>query len=186
LVETIHCTLGAGFPVAAAVNVAVAPASTVAALGWLEICGATSTVRVAGAVDVVPTPFVKTASYWSPLSAATALKLSVGDVAPATSTHVPPLDTIHRTVGAGFPVAAAVKTAAAPASTVVAAGWLETSGAKSTVSVAGLVVAVPALFVKTASYSLPLSAATALKLSVGDVAPATSPHVPPLLLDTIH
>ena len=39
-VLTCHCTVGAGFPVAAAVNVAVAPAATVTFAGLIVIAGA--------------------------------------------------------------------------------------------------------------------------------------------------
>ena len=76
-------------------------------------------------------------------------------VAPATSLQlVPPsVLTCHCTVGVGVPVAAAVKVAFAPAVTVWLAGWVVTCGcwaAAVTVSVAALLVAVPAALVNTA------------------------------------
>ena len=59
----------------------------------------------------------------------------------------------HCTVGAALPLAAAVKLAVLPAMTVWLAGFMVTAGAHWTTSVAGEVVAEPAMFVKTASYS---------------------------------
>ena len=72
---------------------------------------------------------------------------------------VPPLVlTSHCTVGVGLPLAAAVKVAVLPALTVWSAGFVVTVERSPTVNVAAVLVAVPALLVKTASYSLPLSA----------------------------
>lgn len=58
------------------------------------------------------------------------VRLSVFDVAPATFAKAPPFAlTCHCTVGAGFPVAAAVNVAVAPAATVTFAGFVVTAGA---------------------------------------------------------
>ena len=66
----------------------------------------------------------------------------------------PPLVlTCHCTVGAGVPVAAAVKVTGWPAVTVWLIGLVVTTGAALTVSVAAVVVAVPTLLVKTARYT---------------------------------
>lgn len=57
------------------------------------------------------------------------MKLKVVDVAPATAVNPLPLFTIHCTVGVGFPLAAAVNVAVAPAVTVTGAGFVVTTGA---------------------------------------------------------
>ena len=62
----------------------------------------------------------------------------------------PSVLTIHCTVAAGLPLAAAVKVAVPPALTVCAVGLVVTVGAKSTVNIAELLVAEPPLLVKTA------------------------------------
>ncbi len=99
----------------------------------------------------------------------------------------PSVDTCHWTVGAGLPDAAAVNVAVWPTGVVTLAGCVVTVGAKSTVSVAGLVVAAAAVFVNTARYSLPFCEAVVLdSVSVADVAPDTLVNVLPLLVDTCH
>ena len=111
------------------------------------------TVRVAALVVAVPTLLVKTAWYSSPFWAAVVvLRVRVVLVAPEMLLKVEPPSvlTCHCTVGVGLPLAAAVKVAVWPAVTVWLAGWVVTVGAKSTVRVAALVVAVPTLLVKTA------------------------------------
>ena len=139
--ETCHWTAGAGEPEAAAVKVAVAPAATLWAAGWVVIWGAVAvavTVRVAAVVVAVPAPLVKTARYWFWFWAlVTAPRLSVVAVAPSMSAKLaPPLvETCHWTAGAGAPEAAAVKVAVAPAATLWAAGWVVIWGAVATVTV---------------------------------------------------
>ncbi len=100
------------------------------------------------------------------------------------------MDTCHCTVAVGFPEAAAVNVALPGAITFVFAGCAVTAGAKSTVSVAALVVAVPCEFVNTARYSYPFCDAVALAIvSVPVVAPPSAvslAHVEPLLVDTCH
>lgn len=82
------------------------------------------------------------------------VKLRVVLVAPATFVNdVPPFVlTCHCTVGAGDPVAAAVKVAVAPANTDTFVGFVVITGRVFTVSVAAVVVADPWVFVNTASY----------------------------------
>ena len=128
---TCHCTVGVGVPEAAAVNVAVAPAATVTFAGLVVIAGAVFTVSVAVMVVALPDAFVKTARYWLPFIAAVVVaKPSVGEVAPARFVKGPPLElTCHCTVGAGWPEAAAVKVAAAPAVTVTLIGFVVITGA---------------------------------------------------------
>ena len=46
LVLLCHCTVGVGVPLAAAVNVAVAPAVTVVPAGWVVMLGADSVTTV--------------------------------------------------------------------------------------------------------------------------------------------
>src|SRR5206468_10618175 len=116
---TRHCTavvLHGALPISA-VKVAVWPAFTVRFVGFVVTAGATLTVRVA-ALEVAPlTTFVNTARNWFPFCGAAAVKLRVGEVAPAMSLKVPPpfVLTCHWTVGSGKPFAAAVKVAALPA-----------------------------------------------------------------------
>ena len=82
-VDTCHCTVGVGLPEAAAVNVAVAPAVTVAFAGCVVTVGAKSTVSVAAVVVAVPCELVNTARYWVPFWAAVVDAIvSVVDVAP--------------------------------------------------------------------------------------------------------
>ena len=108
---------------------------------------------------------VKTARNCLAWSPADVMKLYVVLVAPSILDQLSPLGLLcHCTVGVGVPLAAAVNVAVAPATTVVLAGWVVTAGAEFTVSVAALVVAVPAEFVNTARYCLPLSPAAVVKL----------------------
>src|SRR5947207_1566752 len=118
LVLTCHCTVGAGLPLAAAVKVAVLPAWSEGRRGGVVIVGGGLTVSVAALVVALPTLLVKTASYWLPfMPAVTLLSVKVVEVAPLTLFQVlPPLVlTCHCTVGAGLPLAAAVKVAVLPA-----------------------------------------------------------------------
>ena len=61
LALTCHCTVGAGVPEAAAVNIAGAPAATVTFAGFVVIAGAVFTVKVAGVVVALPDAFMNTA-----------------------------------------------------------------------------------------------------------------------------
>jgi hypothetical protein len=145
------------------------------------------TVNVAAVVDVLPAAFVKTALYRFPFCDAVVAKLNVTMVAPAKLVNVTPafVLTCHCTVGAGDPVAAAVKVAMAPANTDTFVGFVVITGRVFTVSVAAVVVADPCVFVKTASYEFPVCAAVVVKLKVAEVAPATAVNAPPPVL-TIH
>ena len=63
-VDSCHCKVGVGVPEAAAVNVAVSPATTLSLTGLITITGATSTVNLAGALATGgPAAFVNTARY---------------------------------------------------------------------------------------------------------------------------
>jgi hypothetical protein len=152
-VLTCHCTLGVGVPLAAAVNVAVAPAFTVVFAGLVVIAGAVFTVNVAAVVVAEPTLLVNTARYWLPFCAPAAAKDNVVEVAPEIFVNVTPsVLCCHCTVGVGFPLAAAVNVAVAPAATLMPAGFVVIPGAEFTVNVAAVVVAEPTLLVKTARY----------------------------------
>jgi hypothetical protein len=83
-VLTCHCTDGAGVPDAAAVNVAVAGATTVTFAGLVVIAGAEFTVSVAGVDVALPAEFVKTASYRLAFCEAVVVKVNVAEVAPDT------------------------------------------------------------------------------------------------------
>ena len=83
--------------------------------------GATFTVKVAAADVILPDAFVNTAWYWLLVIGSVVIEsVSVVELAPATSLNdVPPFVlSCHCTVGAGLPLAAAVKLAACPAVTV--------------------------------------------------------------------
>jgi hypothetical protein len=89
-------------------------------VGLVVTTGAEFTVRVAAVVVATPAVFVNTARYLFPFCEALAVNVSVVEVAPATLLNVvpPSVLTCHCTVGVGFPLAAAVKLALAPAVTV--------------------------------------------------------------------
>ena len=94
--------------------------------GWVVIVGGEEelTVSVAAVVVAVPAELVNTARYWLPFCDKVVVKLRVVEVAPETLLNVAPLSVLacHCTVGAGEPVAAAVKVAVWPAATVWLAG----------------------------------------------------------------
>ena len=81
LVDCCHCTVGAGVPDAAAVNVALDPATTLSLAGSLVIEGANVlgaaavTVSVAAWVVALAVALVNTARYSSAFSLALATKL---------------------------------------------------------------------------------------------------------------
>ena len=116
LVETSHCTVGFGVPVAAALKLAVSPEATVAFEGSVVMTGGAVTVRVAAVVVAEPTELVKTASYSSPFSLVVVVNeyfvevpplMGTVEVAPLMGTKVVPelVETSHCTVGAGLPEA---------------------------------------------------------------------------------
>src|SRR5262245_29960941 len=72
----------------------------------------------------------------------------------------------HCTAGAGLPLAWAESVTWLLTATVWLLGWVVTAGAKSTVRVAAVVVALPAPLVKTASNSSPFWLARAVRVSV--------------------
>src|SRR2546425_2589315 len=120
----------------------------------------------------------------------TLFRSSVVEVAPERMLKVAPPSvlTCHCTVGVGEPVAAVVKVAVWPAFTVWFAGCVAMTGGvgEFTVSVAAVVVAVPAEFVNTARYWFPLCDKAVVKLSVVEVAPATLLNVTPPSVLTCH
>jgi hypothetical protein len=128
---TIHCTVGAGWPVAAAVKVARFPTPTDIFAGFAVITGVELTVSVAAVDVLLLTEFVNTASYALPFCEAVVVMLKVVEVAPATAAKLAPPFVLnsHCTVGAGVPMAAAVKVAIAPAITVVLPGCAVIVGA---------------------------------------------------------
>ena len=73
-------------------------------------------------------------------------------MAPAILLNVAPPSvlTSHCTVAAGLPLAAAVNVTLLPALIVCDVGLVVTAGAAATVNITALLVAVPALLVKTA------------------------------------
>ena len=183
-VLTCHCTVGAGLPLAAAVNVAVDPAFTVEFPGLLVMTGPAVTVNVAAVLVAELMLLVNTALNRLPFCIATAPNDSVVEVAPAIFVKVTPsVLCCHCTVGAGLPLAAAVNVAVAPAATLILAGLVVIAGAKFTVSVAAVVVAEPRVLVNTARYRFPFcAAATADTDKVVEVAPETLLNVTPSVL----
>src|ERR1041384_8358462 len=74
------------------------------------------TVSVAAAVVAVPQEFVNTARYWLPFCEICVVKVRLVFVAPMMSVNgPPPVEICHCTVGAGVPVAPAVKVTGLPA-----------------------------------------------------------------------
>jgi hypothetical protein len=146
------------------------------------------TVNNAAVVVELLSEFVNTASYKFPLCSRAAVKLKVVEVAPTIGLNVVPpfVLTIHCTVGAGLPLAAAVNVTVPPTPTDRLTGFSVTVGSKFTFKDAAVVVALPAAFVKTASYLLPFCPAAAVKLSVVEVAPATALNETPPFVLTIH
>jgi hypothetical protein len=64
--DSCHLTLGAGTPEAAALKVAVDPATATAATGWVVTTGADRTFKVTARDVVDPTEFAKVASNLKP------------------------------------------------------------------------------------------------------------------------
>src|SRR5207244_2286903 len=97
--------------------------------------GAVFTVKLAAEVAALLQPLLNTARYCWPLSPAAGLRVRVGLVAPARLLKLlpPSVLTCHCTVGAGVPLAAAVKVALLPAHTVWPVGWVVMPGAALTV-----------------------------------------------------
>src|SRR5204863_1517113 len=145
------------------------------------------TVRVAALEVAVLHALVKTARYCLPLSESCAVKVRLVEVAPPMSVKVIPSgEDCHWTVGAGEPLAAAVKVTGEPDGTLWLSGWVVTAGAVFTVSVATLLVALPHVLVKTARYFLVLSAAVAVKLRVVEVALGIGFQMVPPSVETSH
>ena len=111
---------------------------------------------MAAVVVALPAELVNTARKRRPLSGAAAVKLYVVDVADGMLLKFAPPSvlTCHCAVGVGSPLAKAVKDACCPAETVRLDGFCVMEGATGppgfTVSVAAVVVAVPAELVNTA------------------------------------
>ena len=137
---------------------------------------------------VVPPAFVKTARNWLLFCPAEVVNVSVVEVAPEMLLNVEPpsVDTCHCTVGAGVPLAAAVKLTLAPAQTVWFTGFVVTVGGVFTVSVAAFVVAVPQVFVKTARNLFPFWPLVVVNVRVVEVAPDTLLNVAPPSVETCH
>src|SRR5258708_37278868 len=106
-VLTCHCTVGTGFPLAAATKVTFEPALIDWLTGFVVTDGAKFTVIVAAAVVAVPDPLVNTARnsvpFW-PASTFDTVKVVV--VAPATWLNGAPPSVLncHCTVPTGDPV----------------------------------------------------------------------------------
>lgn len=73
-----------------------------------------------------------------------------------------------------------------PATIVRLAGWVMIVGAKFTVSVAALLVALPTALVNTAWYRSPFNADVAATVNVVEVAPAMLEKLLPPLILTCH
>jgi len=130
-------------------------------------------VSVAGLVVALPAAFVKNARYLFPFSRVLAVKVRVVELASGILANGRLLMlTYHCTLGAGTPLAAAVKVAFCPAHTACACGCMVTIGGvvatvvgtsvtwmdsftwitKLTVRVAGVVVVTPHGLVNTVWY----------------------------------
>ena len=87
--------------------------------------------------------------------------------------------TCHWTVGAGEPLAVALKLAVDPEVAMRFVGCAVTAGTACKVNVAASVVTFPATFVKMARYCLPMSEDAVVKEYVGEVAPVIFVQVVP-------
>src|SRR3569623_157785 len=103
-------------PLAAAKNPAVAFSHIVKSDGSVVTTVAAFTVIAAAVVVAVPQEFVNTARYWLPFCAVAVVNDKVVDVAPLILLNVAPPSVLncHCTVGAGGPLAAAVKVTLLP------------------------------------------------------------------------
>ncbi|HEY5121535.1 MAG TPA: hypothetical protein VII84_08155, partial [Acidimicrobiales bacterium] len=134
-VETLHCTLGVGEPVAAALNVAFDPTLALALNGLVVTTGADRavvTVKVAAVVVAEPLRLVKTASYRYPFIALVTevnVRFVEKDLDTVVNVAPPLVETLHCTPGVGEPVAAALKLAFDPALTLTLVGLSVTTGA---------------------------------------------------------
>jgi hypothetical protein len=127
-VETSHCTVGVGDPVAAELKLAISVAVTMTLEGLVVTEGGLDvsvTVKSAAVVVALPAALENTASYWLPFSAVVLEKLNVVEVAPGMELKVTPalVETFHCTVGVGDPVAAAMKVAVSPMGAEVLEGF---------------------------------------------------------------
>jgi hypothetical protein len=131
------------------------------------------TVSVAGVVVAVLHVLVKSARYWLPLCDADAENDRFVDVAPPIlfQSDPPLVLTCHCTVGVGEPLAAALNVAVPPVQTDWFDGFAVIPGDVFTVRVAGLVVAVLHILVKSARYWLPLCPADVVNERLVLVAP---------------
>src|SRR5438132_835478 len=129
--------------------------------------GPLSRVKIAALLATLATHrLLNRARYCLPSSAATALKVRLGLVAPAISLNVTPPSvlTCHWTVGAGLPLAAALKLTL-PGHTVWLDGFIVTTGPLSRVKVAALLATSATHRLLHPPYSsLPSSAATAMNV----------------------
>src|SRR5436190_2091707 len=167
-VLSCHCTGGTGVPLAAAVKLTL-PGQIVWLDGLSVINGPLLSVSVAAVVaTLLVQALLKRARFRLPLSAATAVKLKVVLVAPSIPLKLTPPSVMrcHSLLGALPTLAAAVKLTL-PGQIVWLDGLSVINGPLLSVSVAAVVATllVQALL-KRARYSLPLSAATAVKLKV--------------------
>jgi hypothetical protein len=95
---------------------------------------------------------------------------------------VPSVLTCHWTVGAGEPLAVALKLAVDPDVTMRFVGCAVTAGTACKVNVAASVVTFPATFVKMARYCLPVSVSAVVREYVAEVAPVIFAQVVPSVL----
>jgi len=155
-VDTCHCSVGAGFPLAAPENVVVCPASFVRASGVSVIAGAAFTVSETAPLVTVPPEFVTTKRNEFPLCAdVTPITDSVAVLLPekpdpfVTLLHVVPpfVEICHCSPGAGVPLTTAVKFAVPPTTAVTFPGCVAMLG--DTSSVAFALVFDPPVFVAT-------------------------------------
>jgi hypothetical protein len=114
-VLTCHWTVGVGLPTAAAVNVAIAPATTLTLVGFC-VTDNVVTVSVAAVVVAEPLELVKTARNRFPSYTGAAVKLNWVEVMPWIGLKVAPPSVLrsHWSVGVGVPDACTVKVAVAP------------------------------------------------------------------------
>ena len=146
-----HCNVGAGVPLAAALNDTTAPAQTFVLSGFV-VTVELLIVSVATLEVVLPQALENTARNWLLLCVTLEVKLSGLIVAPGMLVNPPPLSACHCNVGAGKPLPAAVNDTSAPAQAFVLTGFVLTVAAILIVSVATAEVVLPQVLENTARY----------------------------------
>ncbi len=128
--DTCHCTVGVGVPVAAAVKVAVPPTRAVWSVGWVLICGWVGALTVTAAVSVAPLSVCVARTVTVPVGAAAGAVYRPDEV---TVPLAAPPSTLHTTGPVAF-WRVAVNCWVPPTGSVAVAGVTVTAGGGGSLS----------------------------------------------------